>query len=155
MRILFCVLLLASATGKLLDMPGFYTIVASYDAIPTAWIPALAWLLALTELALAMWLASGLKLRRAAGAVVGLHAVYLAWIATALYRGLPIANCGCFGVYWARPLSALTLLEDAVLLALACHLLRGAARASRGLSGGQDVIRNNAEPPVRLDPLSR
>ena len=155
MRLFFCVLLLASASGKLLDMPGFYPIVASYDAIPTAWIPALAWCLALTELTLAIWLASGLKLMRAASAVVGLHAVFLAWIATALYRGLPIANCGCFGVYWARPLTALTLLEDAELLALACHLWRGAARASSGLNRGQDVIRNNAEPPVRPDPLSR
>lgn len=38
----------------------------------------------------------------------------------ALHRGLQIANCGCFGVYWARPLTAVTLVEDALLLALAC-----------------------------------
>lgn len=32
--------------------------------------------------------------------------------------GIAIDNCGCFGVYFARPLTPYTLVEDLVLLGL-------------------------------------
>ena len=125
LRLLFVALLLASATGKLANMPGFYAVVATYRALPGALIPAAAWLLALAEGSLALWLLSGRALRWAGSAVVALHLLYLGWLLAALGRGLDIANCGCFGVYFALPLTRYSLVEDFVLLLLALLLWRG------------------------------
>jgi hypothetical protein len=96
--------------------------------VPGALLAPAAWAVALVELGLAAWLASGHRLRRAALASAVLHGVYLGWAATALARGVPVANCGCFGVFWARPLSATTLLEDVAMIALSLLLARLAAR---------------------------
>jgi Methylamine utilisation protein MauE len=123
-RWFFVLLLAASAIGKLADMPGFYAVIKSYLLLPEALIPISAWALAIFELALAMWLATGKRMFVAAPIVIALHFVYLAWLMIALARGLDIPNCGCFGVYWARPLSWFTLLEDLVLLALATVMWR-------------------------------
>lgn len=124
LRWAFVVLLLASAIGKLLDMTGFITVVETYRSFPQAALPIAAWALALAELALALWLAVGKALRRGTAAPVALHLLYLVWLAIALGRGLELPNCGCFGVYFARPLTAWTLLEDGILLALALALWR-------------------------------
>ncbi len=127
-RFFFVLLLFASAVGKLLNMPGFYGIVESYNTFNVAFIAPLAWLLALAELTLAAWLLIRRQLVWAAAAVVALHAVYFLWVGAALIRGLNIANCGCFGVYWPRPLTIYTLLEDAILVGLACLLWRAAMK---------------------------
>ena len=128
-RGLFVVLLLASAAGKLLDMSGFFLVVARYDVLPVNAIPGLSWLLTLTELGLGIWLAlapAPVQLAWAATAVVSLHLVYMTWLGLAFTRGLNIQNCGCFGVFFPRPLTMQTLLEDSVLLALAVVLVWGA-----------------------------
>lgn len=111
-RALFVALLLAAGVGKLLDMPGFYGIVESYRILPLALVPISAWLLVLSELALAAWLLWGRWLHRASLALIALHAMYLLWIVIALARGIELANCGCFGVYFARPLRWYTPFED-------------------------------------------
>ncbi len=119
LRGLFVLLLLAAALGKLLNMQGFFTVVAAYRVVPDATIPVLAWVLALSELALGLCLLAGWRLPAAALAVVLLHLAYLGWLSLALARGLELANCGCFGVFWPRPLNAARLAEDSVLLAAA------------------------------------
>lgn len=129
LRALIALVLLATGIAKLLDMPGFQAVVATYEAVPVALLAPAAWAVALGELGLATWLASGRALPRAALASAALHGLYLGWAATALVRGLTIANCGCFGVFWARPLSVVTLLEDAALIALSLLLARMAVRA--------------------------
>jgi hypothetical protein len=130
-RWFFVVLMAASAIGKLADMPGFFAIVATYDVLPAPLIPVAASLLALFELTLAGWLAIGRQLRRVAEALIALHAVYLVWLLVALVRGLAIANCGCFGVYWPRPLTRLTPLEDILLMALAVLLWKTSQGAGK------------------------
>lgn len=132
LRVLFALLLSASAIGKLADMIGFVQIVASYRLLPLALVPAAAWLLALVELTLAVWLASAKRIQLAAAALVALHGVYFCWLLIALARGLSISNCGCFGVYFPRPLSAYSLLEDALLLVLAALLWRSTRDRSVG-----------------------
>lgn len=127
-RIFFILLLAASAIGKLADMPGFFAIVESYSVLPRWLIPTAAWALAISELSLAVWLISGWRLRQAAWILIALHAVYLLWLLSALGRGLNIPNCGCFGVYFARPLTWFTPLEDIVLLGLSFLLWKGAKR---------------------------
>ena len=60
----------------------------------------------------------GFRPRAAATAAVALHAVLTGVVVTTLLRGVEVANCGCFGVFLARPLSVSTLIEDGVMLAL-------------------------------------
>ena len=139
-RVFFALLLLASAVGKLLDMPGFYGIVRSYQLLSDARIAPAAWALSLTELAVGAALgmtSAGLKLRPAVvGLLVLLHVFYLFGLTTALARGLALPNCGCFGVYWPRPLSAWSVLEDVVLLLWATAFYWGLA-ASQARSNRQ------------------
>jgi Methylamine utilisation protein MauE len=124
-RYFFITLLFASALGKLLDMNGFYGVVASYQLLPQAIIGLSAWLLVGVEFGLSVWLMTQRRLPQATIILVALHVIYFAWLTVALLRGLDIANCGCFGVYFARPLTWFTLIEDAMLIALAAILWRG------------------------------
>lgn len=126
-RVFFVLLMLASATGKLLDMPGFYGIVRTYQMMPEWLIIPGAWVLTLFELALGLALCSK-AWRNVVWVLLPLHLFYLAGLSQALLRGLVIPNCGCFGVYWGRPLTPYTLLEDIALLALAFALYRFAPK---------------------------
>ena len=127
LRWFFVGLLAASGLGKLADMPGFYEVVANYQVAPLWLIPVAAWALVAIELSLA--LAFGFaRFEQRFALLVTLHLIYFAWIAFAYVRGLVITNCGCFGVFWPRPLSSQTLIEDLVLLFLAALLWRLAHR---------------------------
>ena len=97
--------------------------------MPAALVPPAAALVAVSELALGAWLLAGVRARLAALASAALHATYAAWTGAALARGLRLENCGCFGVFWGRPLAFTTLLEDAALVALSLTLATLAARA--------------------------
>jgi hypothetical protein len=61
----------------------------------------------------------GVYLAEAALVMVLVHLGYLAWLAVAYVRGLTIRDCGCFGVFLARPLTVRTFVEDGLLLAAA------------------------------------
>ena len=96
---------------------------ATYDVLPPIIVPSAAWGLAVLELVLAIGLLTATQIRVAAKCLAGLHFVYLIWLLVALLRGLNIPNCGCFGAYFARPLTVLTLVEDLVLLGLSVWFL--------------------------------
>lgn len=128
LRLWFVLLLAGTGLAKLINMPGFYPVVASYQVLPAAVIVPAAWLLALLEVLLAIWLATRCQARWAALLVVNLHLLYWFWLLAALLRGLKLDNCGCFGAYWARPLTWYSLLEDGILLLLALWLWRSSAR---------------------------
>jgi hypothetical protein len=122
--------LLATATGKLLDVSGFAGILRSYQALPERSALSLAIAIPLAELALSAWLFSG---RRAAGAALAsaaMHMAYAAWSTAGILRGLTLPNCGCFGVFWARPLDWITVAEDAVMVGLSLWLLALVRRRS-------------------------
>lgn len=119
LRGLFALLMLSTSVTKLLDMPGFYVIVDSYQVLPAVLIAPSAWALVITELLLFVWLLWGRQLRWVGLALIAMHTIYLVWISVALMRGLELDNCGCFGVYFARPLRWHTPLEDVVLIAMA------------------------------------
>lgn len=131
LRGLFLLLMLSTGVAKLLDMPGFYGIVASYQTLPLLLVAPAAWVLTLTEVMLAAWLLSGRALQNAALLLVLMHLMYLAWLLMALARGLDLPNCGCFGVYLARPLTVLSPVEDLCLLALASAFWAQARRVRR------------------------
>ena len=128
LELLFAALLLTSGGAKLLDMAGFVSVVVDYDVLPTILLWPSAWTSTVTEVALGAWLLRGPKTRRAAAGLWALHLLYVIWIAVALARDLAISNCGCFGVYWPRPLTWLTPIEDLVLLLLAGVLWLSTAR---------------------------
>lgn len=130
LRGVFILLMAAAGLGKLLDMPGFYPVVASYRLLPELLVIPSAWALTLGELALAAWLVWGRWLKWAALAVIVLHLFYLFGVSQALLRGLELDNCGCFGVYWARPLRWYTPLEDLVLLTLSVWFWAQTKRAA-------------------------
>jgi Methylamine utilisation protein MauE len=127
-RWFFVLLLAASSIGKLADMPGFYGVIKSYALLAEGVIPVSAWALAIVELLMAIWLATAKRINVATAVVIVLHFVYLAWLAIALARGLNIPNCGCFGVYWARPLNWFTPVEDLILIGLAMVMWRSVSQ---------------------------
>jgi uncharacterized membrane protein YphA (DoxX/SURF4 family) len=129
LRGLFFLLMATTGIAKLLDMPGFIGVVASYQSLPGHLLAPSAWALALAETTLAAWLLWGRHLHTAAMALVLMHLVYLAWLLWALARNLHLPNCGCFGAYWAQPLSWFSPLEDLALLALAAIFFHTTRRA--------------------------
>ena len=115
--------LIATGIGKALDIPGFVRVITAY-ALGPAWIyPPLAHILPFVELATGVCLLAGVKVRDAAWVAVGLHAGLLTVVIVTLWRGIVVANCGCFGVFWARPVDAVTVVEDAVMLVLSVTVL--------------------------------
>ena len=115
MRFAIGAILLATAVGKLLDIPGFARVLGTYNAfLPGALVP-IAVTIPVAELALAFWLFSGRNLAASALASAGMHGGYALWSAVSVLRGLKLPNCGCFGVFLARPLGWSTVFEDLVL----------------------------------------
>jgi hypothetical protein len=120
--------LLTTASGKLLDVRGFARILGTYQLFPEPALLPLAFAVALAELGLAIGLFWGRRLVAAAGAALSLHAVYAIWAATTMLRGLRPPNCGCFGVFFPRPLGWRTVAEDLVMAGLSGWLLALAKR---------------------------
>lgn len=128
--------LLVSAAGKLLDIVGFSNVLKSYEAFPDAILLPLAIATPLAELALALWLFSGQFLAAAAITAVVMHLAYAVWSAVSVLRGLRLSNCGCFGVFWPRPLGWTTVAED-LALAAASFALVTLARSRLSLPAGE------------------
>jgi hypothetical protein len=108
--------------AKLLDVSGFAQVLSTYQALPSWALRPVAVLLVLVELRLAEWLASGKHLPQAALTSLALHSAFASWSAVTLLRGLAVPNCGCFGVFWARPLTWSTVGEDLILVLLSLGL---------------------------------
>jgi hypothetical protein len=121
-RLLLAALLLATATGKLLDLRGFAAVLGTYRALPESTLQPLAVLIPLLEAALAGWLLTGRSLRSAAIASAAMHAAYGTWAGVTLARGISVPNCGCFGVFLSRPLTWGTVLEDGLMVAASLGL---------------------------------
>ncbi len=125
-----CILLL-TGLGKLLDVPGFVEILKTYQALP-GW--SLVWVavsLVLVELKTAEWLFRGRTVVLGAFASLVLHSAFTLWAAVTLLRGVEVPNCGCFGVFWARPLTPWTLVEDLVMVSASLYVLRQAVKTQK------------------------
>lgn len=113
---------LAAALGKVLDLGGFAAVLAEYRLFPAAALMPLAVAAVLTEAMVAL----GLVLRRSrllAALASGAMALgYGVTLTVTLLRGIRLENCGCFGVFLARPLTPLTPFEDLLLLGLSLVL---------------------------------
>ena len=133
LRVFIGLVLLATGVGKLLDVRGFAGILRSYEMLPEPWIPFAAVAVAVTEVLLAFWLFSGRRLAAASLASCAMHVSYAAWSTVGLMRGLRLSNCGCFGVFLARPLTGRTVAEDLAMTVLSVTLFVCARRLARVL----------------------
>ncbi len=130
LRALVALILFATAVGKFLDVPGFARVLGTYEAFPDALLVPLAAMIPAAELALAVWLVVGRRPFGAAVAALVMHLGYAIWSASSILRGLHLANCGCFGVFWPRRLGWSTVVEDLVLSALCAALVLVTPRSS-------------------------
>jgi uncharacterized membrane protein YphA (DoxX/SURF4 family) len=128
LRFFIAAVLLATAAGKLLDVRGFAAVLESYDAIAERALLPFAVAIPLLELAVGLWLVSGRRLAAASLAAAAMHLLYAGWSAASVLRGLKLANCGCFGVFLARPLGWSTVVEDSLMVALSLALYALARR---------------------------
>lgn len=131
LRVALGLYLVAAGTGKALDVPGYIAVIESFRlGLPAVllWPSAIA--IVVVELGLGFAILAG-SVRAALGSAV-LHGLYFALLASALWRGLDVPNCGCFGVFFARPLGWDSFVEDLVLIALSLALVRlGQRHATR------------------------
>ena len=122
-RIFLGVLVLATGVGKALDLPGFIGVMRTYELGLADWA---LWLsgtaVTLLELTLGTWILSGWRLRLAALLSAVMNFGYMGLLAGALWRGLELQNCGCYGVFLARPLRWYTPLEDLFLIGISVAL---------------------------------
>jgi hypothetical protein len=134
LRGLVGLVLLTTALGKSLDLMGFAQVVGTYQVFPEVlWLP-VALAMTVTEWVLAFWLFSGRRPVRASLAAAGLHLVFTGWAAMTVLRGIEVPNCGCFGVFLARPLTWGTVVEDAVMLTVCLLAMWASVAAVRGRS---------------------
>jgi hypothetical protein len=120
--------LLLTGIGKLLDVPGFVKVLITYQAIPSWGLHLVAVTMVLVELRISEWLFRDNTLIRGAFCSLILHSMFTLWAAMTLIRGVPVPNCGCFGVFFARPLTLLTVVEDLALVLASFLLLRLAVK---------------------------
>ena len=119
--------LIASAVAKALDLPGFAEILRTYEAFPEAALFSLALTITILELILGTWILLGFRLRLGATVAAGMGVGYACWMTLTLLRGLQLPNCGCFGVFFPRPLTWVSPLEDLAFAGL-CLFLRALNR---------------------------
>ncbi|MEZ4470705.1 MAG: MauE/DoxX family redox-associated membrane protein [bacterium] len=118
-RALIGLILLSTALGKSLDVPGFIRVVGTYDVLPQSlWRPA-ALAVMTAEGLLVLWLMVGRGLRFAALATAFLHLGYVGWTSLALLRGIEVPIGGSFGVFFPRPLAWSTVIENGAMVVLA------------------------------------
>lgn len=118
-RIVLGGLISLGGLGKVLDVPGFARVLETYRfnlSRATLWLVAVG---ATTfELGLGLSLLSGFQLQTSALLSIVMHAFYAIILFITLARGIKLPNCGCFGVFHARPLRWYTPVLDLVMIAL-------------------------------------
>ena len=130
LRLLLGGVLLASGVGKLLDEAGFVEVLRTYRlGLPDLALWPLALAVTAVETVAGSLILAGRQLRMAAWVALAINAVYFVVLTASLLRGLELDNCGCFGVYAARPLRWYSPLEDVVLMDASWLLARLAARS--------------------------
>ncbi len=139
LRYFIASVLLLSGLGKLLDVPGFVQVLITYQAIPDWGLHLVAVTLILVELRISEWLFRDNTLVMGALGSLVLHSIFTLWTLVTLWRGVSVLNCGCFGVFFSRPLTGWTVVEDIVLVIASFYLLRLAIKREKNhLAQGND-----------------
>ena len=134
-------LFLATATGKLLDNRGFAEVLRTYDLFPPGSLLTLGLILSLTELWLAFQLLGNRTAAVGAAGALAVNAMYTGLAVITNVRGLKLPNCGCFGVFLARPMTWSTVTEDASLTLMTAGFLSMAWRLRPGTARELEQLR--------------
>jgi putative oxidoreductase len=123
-RLYLAAIFLYACLHKIADPRAFALDVATYEILPLWAVNAVALWLPWVELAAALCLALGLRVRAGAWLVALMMAVFLVAIGAALARGLDL-SCGCFASQGAAedPISWRTMVRDIAWLVLALYVL--------------------------------
>jgi uncharacterized membrane protein YphA (DoxX/SURF4 family) len=100
-RVLVGLVFVVAGATKLAALGSFTATLLAYAVLPVWAIRPLALTLPWVEVAIGGYLLAGLFARPAAWAAVVLLAVFSAAIAQAVWRGLSLEDCGCFGALTA------------------------------------------------------
>lgn len=136
-RLFVGLILISTGIGKLLDMSGFVLVLDAYQMMPHWMSSVIAYTLPFIELFIGLALICSPFPKFAAWGAVLLHGVMLAVVTMTYHRGIPIENCGCFGVFLARPLTLQTLFEDLLMLIMSMLALFLIDRTSPSASRSQ------------------
>lgn len=128
---------LISGTTKLIEAAAFRRALSTYQIFSARVARILTRALPLTELALAIWLLSGLAAKLSALAVMITLVAFTAVVAWNLARGVTF-SCGCFGSDHV-PATWFTVLRNLPLIAVSAYLLYGAQSWRRSI-GSYDAI---------------
>lgn len=102
LRVLIGIILLSTGVGKAADVPGFVSVIRTYETgliYNARWVVAI--LIVVIEIALGLSILFGWRIKRGALLSVLLNAGYFIFLSITLLRGVYVPNCGCFGVFLA------------------------------------------------------
>jgi hypothetical protein len=125
-------LMLATAVGKALDVPGFIGVIDTYRLLPSVLLAPVAIAVVAGEFVVGAWILSGRRLADAALLSALIYGAWAALLSVTLLRGLDLPNCGCFGVFLARRLRWYSPLEDVAAIGLSLLLYRLARNSPHG-----------------------
>lgn len=123
-RIALGVIFIVAALPKVADPLGFAKSIANYHLVPTPAINLMAICLPWIELCCGAALVAGVGIRAHLLLVVGMLAVFIGAIASAMTRDLDI-SCGCFSTHdsASNAMTRWTLYWDVIWLGMALHAL--------------------------------
>lgn len=119
-RYAFAALFLVTGVAKLVSGEAFVEAVAGYGIVPTAAVDLVASAAIVGEVALGVWLASGLGRRAALEMAAGCLVAFSGVIALAWWRGAA-GDCGCFAGITESQIGLGTVLRNAALAAIAVN----------------------------------
>ncbi len=122
-RVFVGLVLVSTGIGKGLDMLGFVAILDGYQLQPHWASVFLAYTLPFIEFGIGISLLMAFHRVTTAWLAVGFHILMLSVVVITLMRGIELENCGCFGVFLARPLTPITAIEDVVMLVMSLLVL--------------------------------
>jgi len=105
LSLLLALIFAATGLGKALDPLGFAMVLGNYRLFPEAFLVPLAFGLIFMEFGIALGLLVRTTRANAAGAAMALTLGNALVLALIVARGIELENCGCFGVFLARPWS--------------------------------------------------
>ncbi|MGH8479850.1 MAG: MauE/DoxX family redox-associated membrane protein [Gammaproteobacteria bacterium] len=117
LRLFLGLVFTATGLAKLLDNRGFAQVIASYQLGLPGLLP-LGLCIALAEVWIGTNLLRAQRVRLCLWGALLFQVGYGTLAVMTLRRGIALDNCGCFGVFLARPLRWTMVLEDAVLAAI-------------------------------------
>lgn len=132
-RLFIGAVLLASALGKSLDLPGFVEVLVTYRLFPDGLLWPLALMITGIEWVLAAWILAGWSLATSALIALGLNGAYAMGLIVTLFRGLDLPNCGCYGVFFPQPLRWYSPFEDLVLVGICYAMYSGSQKRQHTL----------------------